>query len=161
VCWSSTKQTSSLFHWKLTCSRPDIAKNLWVGVKQQSLTITGENGSSYKWKHSQHFVIHWKADYTTHILYVGYIVYGTFHDGWRVKTHELSTDCTARCSNRRGSSFHSSLKSITCLCRSQDEDLDVHQLMLSSLWYENITVNQRNICLLWLTKQSTVSPFFQ
>jgi hypothetical protein len=86
----------------LTCSRPDIAKNLWVGVKQQSLTITGENGSSYKWKHSQHFVIHWKADYTTHILYVGYIVYGTFHDGWRVKTHELSTDCAKLNIEKRG-----------------------------------------------------------
>ena len=24
ACWSSTKRTSSLFHWKLTCSRHDI-----------------------------------------------------------------------------------------------------------------------------------------
>ena len=28
VCWSSTKLTSSLFHWKLTCSRHDIAEKL-------------------------------------------------------------------------------------------------------------------------------------
>ena len=26
-CWSSTKQTSSSSHWKLTCSRHDIAEN--------------------------------------------------------------------------------------------------------------------------------------
>ena len=36
--WASTKRTSSSFHWKLTCSRHDIAENWWIGVKQQSLT---------------------------------------------------------------------------------------------------------------------------
>jgi hypothetical protein len=38
ACWSSTKRTSSSSHWKLTCSRHDIAENCWIGVKQQSLT---------------------------------------------------------------------------------------------------------------------------
>ena len=28
ACWSSTKQTSSSSHWKLTCSRHDIAEKL-------------------------------------------------------------------------------------------------------------------------------------
>jgi hypothetical protein len=28
ACWSRTKQISSSFHWKLTCSRHDIAKKL-------------------------------------------------------------------------------------------------------------------------------------
>ena len=36
VCWSRTKRISSSSHWKLTCSRHDIAEK--VGVKQQSLT---------------------------------------------------------------------------------------------------------------------------
>ena len=38
VCWSSTKRTSSSSHWKLTCSRHDIAEKLLIGVKQQPLT---------------------------------------------------------------------------------------------------------------------------
>jgi len=37
ACWSRTKRTSSSSHWKLTCSRHDIAENCCVGVKQQSL----------------------------------------------------------------------------------------------------------------------------
>ena len=36
--WASTKRISSSFHWKLKCSRHDIAENWWIGVKQQSLT---------------------------------------------------------------------------------------------------------------------------
>jgi hypothetical protein len=28
ACWSSTKRTSSSYHWKLTCSRHDIAEKL-------------------------------------------------------------------------------------------------------------------------------------
>jgi len=36
--WSSTKWTSSSFHWKLTGLLHDIAKNCWVDIKQQSLT---------------------------------------------------------------------------------------------------------------------------
>jgi hypothetical protein len=32
ACWSSTKQTSSSFHWKSTYSRHEIAANCWVGV---------------------------------------------------------------------------------------------------------------------------------
>jgi len=38
ACWSSTKRISSSCHWKLTCSRHEIAENCWIGVKQQSLT---------------------------------------------------------------------------------------------------------------------------
>ena len=38
ACWSRTKRTSSSSHWKLTCSRRDIAENCWIGVKQLSLT---------------------------------------------------------------------------------------------------------------------------
>jgi hypothetical protein len=37
ACWSSTKQISSSSHWKLTCSRHDIAEKLLCGVGQQSL----------------------------------------------------------------------------------------------------------------------------
>ena len=29
---------TSSSHWKLACSRHDIAENCWIGVKQQSLT---------------------------------------------------------------------------------------------------------------------------
>ena len=40
---SSTKQTSSSSHWKLTCSCHGIAKkNCWFGFKQQSLTHFNE-----------------------------------------------------------------------------------------------------------------------
>ena len=36
--WSRTKRTSSSSHWKLTCSRHDIAEKLRFGLKQHSLT---------------------------------------------------------------------------------------------------------------------------
>jgi hypothetical protein len=38
ACWSSTKQTSSSFHWKLTCSRHDIAEKLLGWCNNHSLT---------------------------------------------------------------------------------------------------------------------------
>ena len=49
MCWSSTKRTSSPSHWKLTCSRHDIAgwKIAEFGVKQQSLTSHTNEISSY------------------------------------------------------------------------------------------------------------------
>ena len=39
VCWSSTKQSSSSSHWKLTCSRHDIAETIAeLALRKQSLT---------------------------------------------------------------------------------------------------------------------------
>jgi hypothetical protein len=38
ACWSSTMQTSSSSHWKLTCSCHDIAEKLLNWRKQQWLT---------------------------------------------------------------------------------------------------------------------------
>ena len=55
ACWSSTKRTSSSSsHWKLTCSRHDIAEKIVnIGVKQHSLThsLTNERTITflYSW----------------------------------------------------------------------------------------------------------------
>jgi len=38
-CWSSTKWASSSSHWKLTCSRHDIAENCWIGIKHSLAPI--------------------------------------------------------------------------------------------------------------------------
>jgi hypothetical protein len=40
VCWSSTKWTSSSFHWKLTCSRHDIAKKIAELALNNSYLLT-------------------------------------------------------------------------------------------------------------------------